>query len=142
MSCAFSFLYTHINIHPRHSMHVYARYTLYAHTHAAVKISEAFQARFLLFPRQSLSFSLSLSFVGTKERVIQKRNKTEREGFRLRYFRVNAAPSLNKPTICVEDYLICYVFLTNHKHPLWMGTEEEWKGHSREPFCRPTWREQ
>lgn len=59
-----------------------------------------------------------------------------------RYFRVNATLGVSKPTICVEDYLICYVFLTNHKHPLRVETAEEWKGYSREPLCRPTCREQ
>lgn len=43
--------------------------------------------------------------------------KREKERFRLRYFRVNAPVRLNKATVCVEDYLICYVLLTNHKQP-------------------------
>lgn len=34
-------------------------------------------------------------------------------------FRVSAAPGLDKPAICVEDYLICYVLLTNRKHLAW-----------------------
>lgn len=109
----------------------YAR-VRHMYTHTIVKIvSEAFQARFFLFSRRSLSLSLPLSFS-----LERKRNKTEKESFRLRYFRVNAASSLNKPTIYVEDYLICYVFLTNHKHPLWVGMAVEWKRHSGESVCR------
>jgi len=64
--CFFFFIYTYKHIYIPTPFYACVRYTLYAHTHAAVKISEAFQARFFLFPRQSLSLFLSFSFV-TKE---------------------------------------------------------------------------
>lgn len=114
-------------------------YILYARVYTTIKIvSKAFlhlQARSFLFPRGSFSLF----------RTNEKRTKRKRRVcvcVFLRYFRVNAALGVSKPTICVEDYLICYVFLTNHKHPLRVETAEEWKGYSWEPLCRPTCREQ
>ena len=62
-----------------------------------------FQARSFPFPRGPFLTLLH-------ER---KRDEKEKEDTRvylcvfLRYFRVNAALGVSKPTICVEDYLIC-----------------------------------
>lgn len=124
--------YTHVRM-PMYLCPFYARIR-YINVHNCRSSLESYlhlQARFFPFPQCSLAL--------LRER---KRNKTEKESFRLRYFRVNAAPGFNKPTICVEDYLICYVFLTNHKHPLGVEMAEERKGYSREPLCRPSCREQ
>lgn len=128
-----SYAYTSMSFCPR------VQYILYARVYTTIKIvSKAFlhfQARSFPFPRNSFSLF----------RTNEKRTKPKRRVcvcVFLRYFRVNAALGVSKPTICVEDYLICYVFLTNHKHPLRVETAEEWKGYSWEPLCRPTCREQ
>jgi len=87
-----------------------------------------------------LSLSLSLSLYLSPSRAIRERNG---KGFLdPAIFESTWHPGLNKPTICVEDYLICYIFLTNHKHPVRVEMAEEWKGYSREPQRQSTRRRQ
>lgn len=84
-----------------------------------------------------LPFSMTFRLFRSFHR--DRRERREKEGFLdCAILKSTRHPGLNKRTICVEDYLICYVFLTNHKHPGRVEMAEEWKGYSREPRCQST----